>query len=136
TNLFLLNSENKIRTFPFSDINSLDANNSFINTEALLQNGIDESFFKKTSLSYSQSDTIILATDALSRLILKKPDTIKDLLKIHTFENLLDFCLKKCETKEHEEDDISAIIVTPENHKDIKLICPPNEFEFPKEKED
>jgi len=48
TNLFLLNSENKIRTFPFSDINSLDANNSFINTEALLQNGIDESFFKKT----------------------------------------------------------------------------------------
>jgi len=136
TNLFLLNSENKIKTFPFSDINSLDANNHFVNTEVLLQNGIDESYFKNTSLSYIQSDTIILATDALSRLVLKKPDTINDLLKIQTFENLLDFCLKKWETKELEEDDISAIIITPKNYKEIQLICPPNEFQFPKEKEE
>lgn len=136
TNLFLLNSENKIKTFPFSDIHSLDANNHFVNTEVLLQNGIDESFFKNTSLSYNQSDTIVLATDALSRLVLKKPDTLKELLRIQTFENLLDFCLKKWETKELEEDDISAIIITPKYHKDIKLICPPNEFEFPKEKEE
>jgi hypothetical protein len=136
TNLFLLNSENKIKTFPYSDINSLDANNHFVNTEVLLQNGIDEAFFKSTSLSYSQSDTIILATDALSRLILKKPDTIKDLLRIQTFENLLEFCLKKWEAKELEEDDISAIIITSETNTDIKLICPPNKFEFPKEKEE
>ncbi len=136
TNLFLLNSKNKLKTFPFSDINSLDANNHFVNTEVLLQNGIDEAFFKSTSLSYSQSDKIFLATDALSRLILKKPETIKDLLRIQTFENLLEFCLKKWETKELEEDDISAIIITPENNTDIKLICPPNEFEFPKEKEE
>lgn len=136
TNLFLLNSENKIKTFPFSDINSLDANNHFVNTEVLLQNGIDESYFKNTSLSYSQSDAIILATDALSRLVLKKPDTIRDLLKIQTFENLLDFCLKKWETKELEEDDISAIIITPKDYKEIQLICPPNEFQFPKEKEE
>ncbi|WP_298289020.1 hypothetical protein [uncultured Lutibacter sp.] len=136
TNLFLLNSENKIRPFPFSDINSLDANNSFINTETLLQNSIDESFFKNTSLSFSKSDTIILATDALSRLILKNPNTINDLLRIPTFENLLDFCLKKWETKELEEDDISAIIITHKDHNDIQLICPPIDFEFPKEKEE
>lgn len=135
TNLFLLNNENKIKTFPFSDIHSLDANNHFVNTEVLLQNGIDESFFKNTSLSYDQSDTIILATDALSRLVLKKPDTLKELLRIQTFENLLEFCLKKWETKELEEDDISAIIIAPENNNDIKIICPPNKFEFPKEKE-
>jgi len=135
TNLFLLNSQNKIKPFPFSEINSLDANNHFVNTEVLLQNGIDESFFKNTSLPYNQSDTIVLATDALSRLVLKKPDTLKELLKIETFENLLDFCLDKWETKELEEDDISAIIITPKDHKNIKLICPPNEFEFPKEKE-
>lgn len=136
TNLFLLNSENKIRTFPFSDINSLDANNSFINTEALLQNGIDELFFKKTSLSYSKSDTIILATDALSRLILKNPETIKYLLRIQTFENLLDFCLKKWETKELEEDDISAIIIPFGDKQEKEIICPSNNFQFPKEKEE
>src|SRR5690606_23910870 len=68
--------------------------------------------------------------------VLKKPDTLKEILRIQTFENLLDFCLKKWETKELEEDDISAIIFTPQNNKDIKFICPPNEFQFPKEKEE
>jgi hypothetical protein len=135
TNLFLLNTENEIKTFPFSDINSLDANNHFINTEILLQSGIDETFFKNTSIPHSNKDTIILATDALSRLILKKPDTIKELLRIHSFENLHDFCIKKWGTKELEEDDISAILITPEDKTATKLICPPNEFEFPKEKE-
>lgn len=135
TNLFLINTENKIKTFPFSDINSLDSNNHFINTEALLQNGIDEAFFKNTSLSYNQSDTIILATDALSRLILKKTNTIKELIQIKTFENLLQFCLNKWDSKELEEDDISAIIIKSDNNTEIKLICPPYEFEFPKEKE-
>lgn len=136
TNLFLLNSENKIRTFPFSDINSLDANNSFINTEALLQNGIDESYFKKTTIPCGEKNTIILATDALSRLILKRPDTIKELLNVQLFENLHDLCLKKWGSKELEEDDISAIIIPIGAAKDIKFICPPNNFQFPKEKEE
>jgi hypothetical protein len=136
TNLFLLNSENKIKTFPFSDINSLDANNHFINTEVLLQNHIDKTFFKHTSIKCNQNDTIILATDALSRLILKKPDNITELLNIQSFEHFHDFCIKKWEGKELEEDDISAIIIPIDDSESIKLFCPPNNFQFPKEKEE
>lgn len=135
TNLFLLNSENKIKSFPFSNVDSLDSNNHFINTEVLLQNAIEDTFFKQTSLGCSQKDIIILATDALSRLILKKPITITELLSIQSFEQLYDFCIKNWESKELEEDDISAMIIPIGKTDEIKFICPPNSFQFPKEKE-
>jgi len=136
TNLFLLNSENKIIPFPFADVDSLDANNYFINTEQLLQNKIDETFFKQRTLECSPTDILILATDALSRLILKKPSTITELLEINTFEQLHEFCLKYWENKELQEDDISAIIIPLNNMADLKLIHPPKDFSFPKEKEE
>lgn len=136
TNLFLLNSENKITSFPFVNVDSLDANNYFINTEQLLQNKIDETFFKQRTLEFSPSDVLILATDALSRLILKKPSTITELLGIRNFEQLHEFCLKYWENKELQEDDISAIIIPLNNMADLKLIHPPKDFSFPKEKEE
>ncbi|NLB86594.1 MAG: hypothetical protein GX793_06000 [Bacteroidales bacterium] len=136
TNLFLLNSKNKIIPFPFTDVDSLDANNLFINTEQLLQNKIDKTFFKQRPFECSPTDILILATDALSRLILKKPATIFELLKIQTFEQLHEFCIKKWENKELQEDDISVIIIPLNNMADLKLIYPPKDFSFPKEKEE
>lgn len=135
TNLFIISPDKRPIKFPFSNIDSLDANNHFLNTEVLLRNEIDETFFKTTSIQYNQDDTIILATDALSRLLLKIPDNIKDLLSIHTFDQLLDFCITKWDTKQLEEDDISAIIITQKDNTNINIICPPNKFQFPKEKE-
>lgn len=136
TNLFLLKPENKIIPFPFADVDSLDANNFFINTEQLLQNKIDETFFKQRTIECSPTDILILATDALSRLILKKPSTITEILSINTFEQLHQFCLKYWENKELQEDDISAIIIPLNNMADLKLIQPPKDFSFPKEKEE
>ena len=135
TNLFLLNSENKVIAFPFSDVDSLDANNNFINTELLLENKIDETFFKLKTIEYKSDDKIIIATDALSRLILKKPTTLSEILKIEDFNQLNDFCLKYWESKELQEDDISAIIIPTQNSGKIKTIQPPTDFSFPKEKE-
>ncbi len=136
TNLFLLNSENKVIAFPFSDVDSLDANNNFINTEQLLENNIDETFFKSKSIEYKSDDKIIIATDALSRLILKKPTTLSEILKIEDFYQLNDFCLKYWESKELQEDDISAIIIPAQNSGMVKTIQPPTDFSFPKEKEE
>lgn len=136
TNLFLLNSENKVIAFPFSDVDSLDANNNFINTEQLLENKIDETFFKLKSIEYKFHDIIIIATDALSRLILKKPTTLSEILKIEDFNQLNGFCLKYWESKELQEDDISAIIIPTQNSRKIKTIQPPTDFSFPKEKEE
>lgn len=136
TNLFLLNSENKVIAFPFSDVDSLDANNNFINTEQLLENKIDETFFKLKSIEYKSDEKIIIATDALSRLILKKPSTLSEILKIEDFNQLNDFCLKYWEGKELQEDDISAIIIPAQNSGTVKTIQPPIDFSFPKEKEE
>jgi len=136
TNLFLLNSENKVISFPFADVDSLDANNCFINTEQLLQNNIDETFFKTKSIEYNSNDKIIIATDALSRLILKKPTIISEILKIEDFNQLNAFCLKYWESKELQEDDISAIIIPIQNIGSVKIIEPPKDFSFPKEKEE
>jgi serine/threonine protein phosphatase PrpC len=136
SNLFLLNSDNKIIAFPFPDVDSLDANNYFINTEQLIQNKIDESFFKTKSIEYNSDDKIIIATDALSRLILKKPSILSEILEIDDFIQLKAFCLKYWESKELQEDDISAIIIPITNNSVVKIIEPPKDFSFPMEKED
>lgn len=136
TNLFLLNSENKITGFPFSDVDSLDANNSFINTESLFENKIDKTFFNLKSIVCKSDDKIIIATDALSRLILKKSITLSEILKIEDFNQLKDFCLKYWENKELQEDDISAIIIPVQNSGTIKKIQPFTDFSFPKEIEE
>ncbi len=136
TNLFLLNSEKKITAFPFTDFESLDANNHFINTEQLLQEKIDETFFKLHSIEVKRDDVIILATDALSRLILKKPETISELLKIQDFDQLHSFCIKNWDNKELQEDDISAIIIPIGKMGQINNVLPPKDFSFPKEKEE
>ncbi len=136
TNLFLQNSENKSFAFPFTDVDSLDANNNFINTEQLIQKKIDERFFKLISIECKSDDKIIIATDALSRLILKKPATLSEILKIEDFNQLNDFCLKHWESKELQEDDITAIIIPTQNNGVVKRIEPPTDFSFPKEKEE
>lgn len=135
TNLFLLNSENESIGFPFPDVDSLDANNNFINTEQLLENNIDETFFKFKSFECKSDDKIIIATDALSRLILKKPAILSEILKIENFNHLNNFCLKYWESKELQEDDISAIIIPAKNSGKVKTIQPPTDFSFPKENE-
>ncbi|MGV8877568.1 MAG: hypothetical protein ACOH2A_00925 [Sphingobacteriaceae bacterium] len=136
TNFFLLNSENKIIAFPYTDVNSLDANNFFINTERLLQNNIDETFFKQKKIEFKSDDVVILATDALSRLILNKPSIISELLIIKEFNQLYDFCLKYWESKELQEDDISAIIIPISQMGQVIHVHPPIDFSFPKEKEE
>jgi serine/threonine protein phosphatase PrpC len=136
SNLFLLNSENNVLAFPFPDVDGLDANNYFINTEKLLENKIDETYFRMGTFEYKNNDKVLIVTDALSRLFLKKPETLFELLKIEDFNQLNDFCLKYWESKELQEDDISAIIITVQNNRSVKTIIPSTNFSFPKEKEE
>jgi hypothetical protein len=136
SNLFLVSSANRFSAYPFGDVNLLDSNNHFINTEQLLQGQIDSSFFKSETIKYENGDKIILATDALSRLILKNPSVLKDLPEISNFDQLHSFCLKYWDSKDLEEDDISAIILSINQDNIQKIIHPPNDFSFPKEKEE
>ena len=135
SNLFLL-TDKKVKSFPFSDINSLDGNRYFINTEELLKGNVKEIFFTQNRFQWQPSEKIILATDALSRLILQKPEIIPELLRIEEFEDLLSFCLKYWEKKELQEDDISAIIISNEIEKNVKIISPHQDFSFPEEEKE
>lgn len=136
SNFFLLASDNNISSYPFADLDSLDANNNFINTEVLIQEKIDDTFFNVKSFEYQYGDKLILATDALSRLLIKKPTIFNELLQIEDFEQLNIFCAKHWDNKELQEDDISAIILNIDNKNTKKIIIPPNDFSFPKEKEE
>src|SRR5690606_1636422 len=135
TNFFKINNK-QAEYFPYSDVDSLDNNKHFINTEKLIEQKIDETYFQTKTISYSNNDIIILATDALSRLFLKEPKIILEFISIQNFEELHQFCLKYWENKQLEEDDISAIIIKIENKNNVQIIQPSTDFSFPEEKEE
>lgn len=135
TNFFKISNENT-ECFPFSDVDALDANKHFINTEKLIEQKIDKTYFQTKTVSYSNNDVIILATDALSRLFLKEPKIILEFTAIENFDDLHQFCLKYWENKQLEEDDISAIIIKIESKNKVQIIQPNNDFSFPEEKEE
>lgn len=135
TNVFRI-KEDCIEAFPYSSVDDLDANNHFINTEKLVEQKVDASFFQKKTISVYPTDVLIIATDALSRLFLKDNTTINEFLQINHFEQLHQFCLKYWEDKKQlEEDDISAIVIFPNANIQKQIIIPPTNFSFPKEKE-
>src|SRR5699024_4568969 len=100
-----------------------------------LDQKIDETYFQTKTISFSDKDLIILATDALSRLFLKEPKIISEFIIIESFEGLHQFCLKYWENKQLEEDDISAIIIKIDSENNLTIIQPDDNFMFPKEEE-
>jgi hypothetical protein len=135
TNLFIWNDKNRAIYFPFADLDVLDSNNRFVNTVQLLEGEIDESYFKKEVIKLQSGDKIILATDALSRLLLKKPKLKDEFFELKNFKTFQEFCVKYWDNKELEDDDISAIVIDTEKENGLIEIVPPPDFSFPKEKE-
>ena len=134
SNVFLVN-EQGITAFPFSDLDSLDANNDFINTEKLISDEIEVKSFKVSSFAIKQKNKLILSTDALSRLILKDSKVLKELMALKNFYEFKDLCLKYWEQKVLEEDDITAVIVDFYQVSDTVYNLPAADFSFPKEEE-
>jgi len=134
SNVFIFRN-NQLRGICFKTSSELDNNKSFLNTEKILANEVDESFFLTKRIELQYSDIIILATDALSRLLLNNPESFKDLLQVNDFVDFKTYCLKYWETKQMEEDDISAIIISDFNSNTTKEILPSLGFSFPKEEE-
>lgn len=134
TCLFII-KKNKIIPYPFKSLNELDNNDYFINSTKLIDDKIDDEFFNFTEIKVEKDDIIILATDAISRLIFRKPEVINLLVKINNFEELKQFCLDHWDNKELEEDDISIVFVSPFLPTKTIEIFPPKDFTFPKEEE-
>ncbi|TXD51684.1 MULTISPECIES: hypothetical protein [unclassified Polaribacter] len=136
SNLFVLDERRQLNSFPFNNIEMLDNNNYFLNTEQLLKSKINESFFYKKTLKVQTGDQVILATDALSRLILQKPELIHEFILLSDFDSLHKFCLKYWNKKELQEDDISAIIIDFQNTDSLENVQPSSDFTFPVAKQE
>lgn len=134
TNLFQIHKDKKITAFPFSDVDTLDQNNKFINTEDLLRDEFDDNSLTEKEFQWEPNDKIVLATDALSRLILKDPGVLTHILGITSFEEFLIFCNTNWNNKLLEEDDISVIIITNNNGGTLTKFIPSPDFSFPPEK--
>ena len=130
TCLFIIRN-NEIISFPFKNIEELDNNNYFINSNKLLDNEVELEFFNFNEITILKNDKIVLATDAISRLIFSKPESISLILKCNNFEDLKSFCETSWENKDLEEDDISIVIVSPISSNKIIEIIPPKDFSFP-----
>lgn len=130
TCLFILKNNDVIK-FPFNNVEELDGNNYFINSSKVLNNEIEPEFFNQNEIIVSEEDIIILATDAISRLILRKPESIPLILNCSNFEEFKNFCELHWDNKELEEDDISVIIISTAKQDKISEIVPPKEFSFP-----
>lgn len=70
---------NEIISFPFKNIEELDNNNYFINSNKLLDNEVEFEFFNFNKIEILKNDKIILATDAISRLIFRNQKYYFDL---------------------------------------------------------
>jgi hypothetical protein len=130
TCLFIIR-DNKIISFPFKNLDELDNNNFFINSSKLLENEIENEFFNLDEISIQKDDLIILATDAVSRLIFRNPESISSIIKCNNFEDFKDFCETNWKKNELEEDDISIVTISPLLEDKIISIIPPEDFSFP-----
>ena len=137
SNLFLYNkTDNRIlNTFPYSTIDDLDGAQNFLNTEQILNEDFDQVSLIVKQIEIPPNTTIILATDALSRLFISDEYAITQFLLIDSFDLFLKYCLEKWDNKTLQEDDISAVVIT-DFFESPKNIFPPEGFSFPKEKEE
>lgn len=134
-NVILIRTNKKIEFFPFSDLNKLDAESNFINSEELVKNNFKTSSIRLNKIQLMNGDKVIATTDALARLLLQKPDKINDLVTLNNFSNLLFFCNKHWNNHDLQEDDISAIILDPKEKNELVLFKPPENFKFQKKAE-
>jgi hypothetical protein len=127
TNLFKLTVDSELSAFPFSTRDALDANSHFLNSEDLLNEKVNEGYFVKARFQLNENEIVILVTDALSRFFLEYPRELIDFIKINSFEDFHNFCLKNWNEKKLQDDDISAIIIQDEMNDDCVIFCPPIE---------
>lgn len=125
-------TNNGILSYPFKSLIELNNNNDFINSQSILN--LDDELMKDKfevgSLEIDKNDTIILATDALSRLFLNDLSMLSEFLKFEDFDSFLDFCLNSWDKHKLEEDDLTFVVLTL-NKNGFRNHLPPVNFQFP-----
>jgi hypothetical protein len=121
-----------VTSYPFKNLDELDANQSFLNTSKLLTEIENEITFNTNEISFNSKSTIVIATDAFSRLLFKNPSVLNAIYNLNDFESFKIVIEDLWNTNKLEEDDISIILIEPIEETKIIEILPPKDFSFPK----
>ncbi len=120
-----------IECFPYDTFDALDTNRHFLNSEELLRGKVDNHFLKNKTIVIDKTDTIILASNFLSRMLLRKKEShnaaevLKELIAINDYSTLHHFCLKHKQRRELEDEEISVAIIKMEAFEQVSRIIPP-----------
>ena len=105
--------KNNIHPFPHNNIDDLENDKGFLGTQPLLEDKVMTGQFKDATTTLEANDIIILATDAIARLLLKEKEQINTLLSLSSYDSFYQYILNLWETKKLEEDDITICIIEP-----------------------
>lgn len=123
----------EICSFPHKTIDDLENDKGFLGTQPLLEDKVMVGQFKTSEATLEVNDIIILATDAIARLLLKEREQINVLLNLSSYDSFYQYILNLWETKRLEEDDITICIIEPSKQGTVTEFLPPSDFSFPKE---
>lgn len=128
----VVRKKDQLQFFPFQSVEALDKDKGFLGTQKLAKDEVKVEQFKTGNITISENDVVILITDAIARLILKKKSVLEEILTLNSFEDFKLFIINLWETKQLEEDDITIMCIenTNENTRQEFLAT---DLEFPKE---
>ncbi|MDO4764040.1 MAG: SpoIIE family protein phosphatase [Flavobacteriaceae bacterium] len=125
-------SKNGIQFFPHTNIEDLDKDKGFLNTQKLIDNKILETQFREGKLSLYDGDNVVLMTDAIARFILKNHQFLQELIRLNDFVSFKEFIINLWETKQLEEDDITMLCIENNNQASSVKEFLAKDLEFPK----
>ena len=74
--------KNNIHPFPHNNIDDLENDKGFLGTQPLLEDKVMTGQFKDATTTLEANDIIILATDAIARLLLREKEQVNTLLSL------------------------------------------------------
>lgn len=131
-NAFLIDNNEIKSSFPFSNKNDLDSNNSFINTKSFKR--IESLKIHNSTIDLYPNYVLVICSDAISRYLFEFPDQISKILSFNNHQEFLEFCEINWQNSKMEQDDISLLIIKNGNNI-LQEFLPDSNFNFEESKD-
>lgn len=127
----VVKTENNLVFFPFSSCEELDKDKGFLGTRKLIKGEIINEQFRTGIIPISESDSVVLMTDAIARLILKNNALLDEVLSLNSFDEFRTFIINLWDAKQLEEDDITILYIDKQEGENQEFLA--TDIEFTKE---
>ena len=132
---FLIKNGKATISYPFTDPIKIDNNRNFIKSninpnEIEFRENFSQNLFIK-DFELSDSDLILMASDALAKYFLNFPDDVINFLSINSFDGFMEKVNHLWDSKYLEEDDLTLIAISLIEEGQNLNFYPPDNFYFP-----